>query len=104
MTDNVVNETAEAAAAEKKHPQMRWYTLHVYSTMEKSVARAVRERIDRSEFSDLFGDVLLPIEKVQENRNGRTYEVERRMYPGYVFVEMVMNEDTWHLINSTPRH
>ena len=101
MTDNVVNETAEAAPA--KHPQMRWYTLHVYSTMEKSVARAVQERIDRSEYRDLFGDVLLPIEKVQENRNGRTYEVERRMYPGYVFVEMVMNEDTWHLINSTPR-
>ena len=53
MTDNVVNETAEAAPA--KHPPMRWYTLHVYSTMEKSVARAVQERIDRSEYRDLFG-------------------------------------------------
>lgn len=101
MTDNVVNETAEAAPA--KRPQMRWYTLHVYSTMEKSVAKAIQDRIDHSDLKQYFGEVLLPIEKVQENRNGRKYESERRMYPGYVFVEMVMNEDTWHLMNSTPR-
>ena len=86
-----------------KQPEMRWYTLHVYSTMEKSVAKAIQDRIDHSDLKQYFGEVLLPIEKVQENRNGRKYESERRMYPGYVFVEMVMNEDTWHLMNSTPR-
>ena len=71
--------------------------------MEKSVQRSIIERIGRSELKDLFGEVLLPIEKVKENRNGRKFETERRMYPGYVFVEMVMTEETWHLINSTPR-
>ncbi|MDO4936571.1 MAG: transcription termination/antitermination protein NusG [Sutterellaceae bacterium] len=84
-------------------PKMRWYTLHVYSSMEKSVQKAIIERIERSELKDQFGEVLLPIEKVEENRNGRRFETERRMYPGYVFVEMVMSEETWHLMNSTPR-
>ena len=92
-------ETAQETGAQK----MRWYTVHVYSSMEKSVQRSIIERIGRSELKDLFGEVLLPIEKVEENRNGRKFETERRMYPGYVFVEMVMTEETWHLINSTPR-
>lgn len=92
-------ETAQETGAQK----MRWYTVHVYSSMEKSVQRSIIERIGRSELKDLFGEVLLPIEKVEETRNGRKIETERRMYPGYVFVEMVMTEETWHLVNSTPR-
>ncbi|MBQ9240511.1 MAG: transcription termination/antitermination protein NusG [Duodenibacillus sp.] len=100
MTETVTNQQ-EAAAAEK--PAMRWYTLHVYSSMEKSVQKAIIDRIERSELKEFFGEVLLPIEKVEETRNGRKVTSERRMYPGYVFVEMVMNEQTWHLMNSTPR-
>ena len=91
-------------AAKPKAPGMRWYTLHVYSSMEKSVQRAIIERIEQSDLKDQFGEVLLPIEKVEETRsNGQRKTTERRMYPGYVFVEMVMNDDTWHLMNSTPR-
>jgi len=86
-----------------KQTGMRWYTLHVYSSMEKSVQKALIERIEHSELKDQFGEVLLPIEKVEETRNGQRKTTERRMYPGYVFVEMVMNEETWHLMNSTPR-
>lgn len=82
---------------------MKWYTLHVYSSMEKSVKNALEERIARSDLRDSFGQVLLPIERVQEVRNGRKVTSERRMYPGYVFIEMVMNDATWHLVNSTPR-
>ena len=82
---------------------MKWYTVHVYSSMEKSVKRALEERIARSELHESFGQVLLPVEAVQEIRNGRKYTSERRMYPGYVFIEMVMNDATWHLVNSTPR-
>ncbi len=90
--------------ASPKAPGMRWYTLHVYSSMEKSVQRAIIERIEQSDLRDQFGEVLLPIEKVEETRsNGQRKTTERRMYPGYVFVEMVMNDDTWHLMNSTPR-
>lgn len=82
---------------------MKWYTLHVYSSMEKSVKNALEERIARSDLRDSFGQVLLPIERVQETRNGRKVTSERRMYPGYVFIEMEMNDATWHLVNSTPR-
>lgn len=102
MTAELEQQTQESNAQASK-PKMRWYTLHVYSSMEKSVQKAIIERIERSELKDQFGEVLLPIEKVEENRNGRRFETERRMYPGYVFVEMVMNEETWHLMNSTPR-
>ncbi len=98
-----VEEKTEVAA-KPKTPGMHWYTLHVYSSMEKSVQRAIIERIEQSDLRDQFGEVLLPIEKVEETRsNGQRKTTERRMYPGYVFVEMVMNDDTWHLMNSTPR-
>ena len=103
MTIELENAQSGDAQQAVKPANMRWYTLHVYSSMEKSVAKSLRERIDRSELRDQFGEVLLPIEKVEENRNGKRMETERRMYPGYVFVEMVMSEETWHLINSTPR-
>ena len=83
--------------------KMQWYTLHVYSSMEKSVVKALEERIARSELRDSFGQVLLPIERIQEVRNGRKYTSERRMYPGYVFIQMEMNDATWHLVNATPR-
>lgn len=96
-------QTSEQTPTPAAVPNMRWYTLHVYSSMEKSVQKAIKERIARSELRDQFGEVLLPIEKVEETRNGKRIETERRMYPGYVFVEMVMSEETWHLINSTPR-
>lgn len=91
-------------AQEGNTPTMQWYTLHVYSSMEKSVKNALEERIRQSgEFAASFGQVLLPIEKVHEIRNGRKVTSERRMYPGYVFIEMVMNDATWHLVNNTPR-
>ena len=58
----------------------RWYTIHVYSSMEKSVKKALEERIARSELRESFGEVLLPVERVQEVRNGRSHVTERRMY------------------------
>ncbi len=93
----------EVGQAPAKRPDMRWYTVHVYSSMEKSVQKSIIDRIERSGLKDLFGEVLLPVEKVEEVRNGRKVSTERRMFPGYVFVEMVMTEETWHLINGTPR-
>lgn len=84
--------------------KMHWYTLHVYSSMEKSVKNALEERIAQSgALRPSFGEVLLPIEKVHEIRNGRKVTSERRMYPGYVFIQMEMNDATWHLVNNTPR-
>lgn len=93
-----------AEAQVKETTDMRWYVVHVYSGMEKSVQRALTERIARSEeLTAQFGQVLVPTEEVVETRNNRRYVTERRMYAGYVLVQMQMNDDTWHLVNSTPK-
>ena len=82
-------------------PKMRWYVVHVYSGMEKSVQRALVERIGRCPFPEQFGEVLVPTEEVVETRNNRRYVSERRMYAGYVLVHMVMNDDTWYVVRNT---
>ena len=79
----------------------RWYVVHAYSGMEKSVGRALQERVDRSGMQDKFGRILVPTEEVVEMRNGQRAITERRFFPGYVFVEMEMTDDTWHLVKST---
>ena len=88
--------TAPAAASNK-----RWYIVHAYSGMEKSVARALQERVDRSGMADKFGRILVPTEDVVEMRNGQRTITERRFFPGYVLVEMELNDDTWHLVKNT---
>jgi transcription termination/antitermination protein NusG len=79
----------------------RWYVVHAYSGMEKSVGRALKERIDRSDFPDKFGQILVPVEEVVEMKNGQRTITERRFFPGYVLVEMEMTDETWHLVKST---
>lgn len=81
----------------------RWYVVHVYSGMEKSVQRALQERINRSELQDQFGKILVPTEEVVEMRAGQKAISERRFFPGYVLVEMDMTDNAWHLVKSTPK-
>ena len=79
----------------------RWYVVHAYSGMEKSVGRALQERVDRAGMQDMFGKILVPTEEVVEMKNGQRTISERRFFPGYVLVEMEMNDDTWHLVKNT---
>ena len=79
----------------------RWYVVHAFSGMEKSVARAIQERVDRAGMQDQFGQILVPTEEVVEVRGGKKALSERRVFPGYVLVEMEMNEQTWHLVKNT---
>ncbi|MBK8889289.1 MAG: transcription termination/antitermination protein NusG [Dechloromonas sp.] len=81
----------------------RWYVVHAYSGFEKSVARAIEERIDRLEMRDKFGRILVPVEEVVEMKAGQKAISERKLFPGYVLVEMEMDDDSWHLIKNTPR-
>jgi len=81
----------------------RWYVVHVYSGMEKSVMRGLLERIDRAGMQDQFGQILVPTEEVVEVKNGTKSVTERRFFPGYVLVEMEMTDDTWHLVKNTPK-
>ncbi|MEZ5728380.1 MAG: transcription termination/antitermination protein NusG [Burkholderiaceae bacterium] len=79
----------------------RWYVVHAYSGMEKSVARAIQERIDRADMQDKFGQILVPTEEVVEMKNGQRTLTERRFFPGYVLVEMDMDDASWHLVKHT---
>ncbi|HPI60764.1 transcription termination/antitermination protein NusG [Zoogloea sp.] len=81
----------------------RWYVVHAYSGFEKSVQRALVERIARAGMQDFFGQILVPVEEVIEMKNGQKSISERKFFPGYVLVEMEMNDDSWHLIKSTPK-
>ena len=79
----------------------RWYVVHAYSGMEKSVRRALLERIDRAGMQDKFGQILVPTEEVVEVRGGQKSVSERRFFPGYILVEMEMTDETWHLVKNT---
>ncbi|OZI32173.1 transcription termination/antitermination protein NusG [Bordetella genomosp. 10] len=81
----------------------RWYVVHVYSGMEKSVQKALIERIDRASLQTSFGRILVPSEEVVEMRGGQKSISERRIFPGYVLVEMDLTDETWHLVKNTNR-
>jgi transcriptional antiterminator NusG len=80
---------------------MRWYVVHAYSGMEKAAERNIVERINRAGMQDKFGRILVPTEEVVEIKNGQRRTTERKFFPGYVLVEMVMDDDTWHLVKHT---
>jgi transcriptional antiterminator NusG len=81
----------------------RWYVVHAFSGYEKKVQTALRERIDLAEMQDQFGEILVPTEEVVEMRAGQKRKSERKFFPGYVLVEMELNDDSWHLVKETPR-
>jgi transcription termination/antitermination protein NusG len=80
-----------------------WYVVHTYSQFEKSVQRALTERIQREGMQDKFGQILVPVEEVVELKSGQKSISERKFFPGYVLVEMEMTDETWHLVKSTPK-
>ena len=81
----------------------RWYVVHAYSGYEKKVATALKERIELHNMQDSFGEVLVPTEEVVEMRGGQKRRSERKFFPGYVLVQMDLNDDAWHLVKETPR-
>ena len=79
----------------------RWYVVHAYSGFEKSVQRALEDRIRRAGMQEKFGKILVPTEEVVEMKGGQKNISERKFFPGYVLVEMEMDDETWHLVKST---
>jgi transcriptional antiterminator NusG len=81
----------------------RWYIVHAYSNFERKVAESIKERAASAGLADLFEEVLVPMEEVVEMRRGRKVSSERKFFPGYVLVKMELNDQTYHLIKSTPK-
>lgn len=81
----------------------RWYVLHAYSGYENYVVRALRERIAVKDVESRFGEIIVPTEEVVEMRAGQKRKSERKFFPGYVLIQMEMDDDTWHLVREVPR-
>ena len=81
--------------------EARWYVAHTYSGYENKVKADIEKTIENRNLQDQILEVLIPMESVQEIKNGVKKQVERKMFPGYVLVNMVMNEDTWYVLRNT---
>lgn len=82
---------------------LQWYVVHAYSGFEDHVMRSLKERVDRSGMQEKFGEILVPTEEVVEMRDGKKRKSDRKFFPGYVLVQMEMDDDTWHMVKETPR-
>jgi transcription termination/antitermination protein NusG len=82
---------------------LRWYVVHAYSGFENQVKRSLEERVRRSGMEDKFGEILVPTEEVVEMREGQKRKSDRKFFPGYVLVQMDMDDETWHLVKDVPR-
>ncbi len=83
-------------------PHTRWYIVQAYSGKELVVMAGLRERIKFSAMADKFGNIIVPTEEVMEMRGGQKCRSKRKFFPGYVLIQMEMNEQTWHLVRNTP--
>ncbi len=82
---------------------LRWYVVHAYSGFEKQVQKSLEDRVRNSDVADKFGQILVPTEEVVEMREGQKRKSDRKFFPGYVLVQMDMDDATWHLVKSVPR-
>ena len=82
---------------------LRWYVVHAYSGFEQTVRRSLGERVKRSGLMDKFGEILVPTEEVVEMREGQKRKSERKFFPGYVLVQMELDDETWHLVKGVPK-
>jgi transcriptional antiterminator NusG len=114
VTETVAEPVAESPAesvaeppaeppVELAGPEKHWYIIHAYSGFEQKVAESLRTRSQAFGFADRLGQILIPTEEVVELRNGKKVTSKRMLYPGYVLVEMEMDDELWHAVKSTPR-
>jgi transcriptional antiterminator NusG len=81
----------------------RWYVIQSFSSFESRVTQSIKERIKLNNMEDLFGDIMVPSEEVIEIRGGQRKKSEHKFFPGYILIQMIMNELSWHLVRNTPR-
>jgi len=99
--------TAEATevdeASTPSNPNMAWFIVHTYSGFEDRVKETLRQRAEALDQGDAFGDIRIPTETIVEYRGGKKRELQRKFFPGYILVQMVMTDDTWHVVKNTPK-
>ena len=101
--EEMIAEGAPAAEPVLAPSTKNWFIVHTYSGFEQKVADSLKSRADAFGFADKIGQILIPTEEVVELRNGKKVTSKRMLYPGYVLVEMEMNDELWHAVKATPR-
>jgi len=82
---------------------LKWYVVHAYSNFENKVKKALEDRIKLKGLEDRFGEIIVPTEEVVEMREGQRRRSERKFFPGYVLVQMELDDETWHLVKEVPK-
>ena len=95
--------TDTAAVDTAKSEKLKWYVVHTYSGFENRAKKSLEEQIKQKGLEDHFGEILIPMETIEEQRNGQKRTQKRKFAPGYIFVHMEMNDVTWHLVKNTPK-
>jgi transcriptional antiterminator NusG len=90
-----------AAMSEGAEQQMQWYVLKVQSNRERTIRDALRRRIGQEDLGEFFGEIVIPVEKIVDNKTGKRRVIEQKLYPGYLMIQMVLNDDTWYLVRTT---
>ncbi|HEY5381007.1 MAG TPA: transcription termination/antitermination protein NusG [Acidobacteriaceae bacterium] len=93
----------EAQLAPPAHANFKWYIIHAYSGFERKVRESLQSRVAAYHLEDRVGRIEIPTEPTTELRNGKKYTIDRVFLPGYVFVEMALDNDLWHVVKNTPR-
>ena len=107
-TDKLSTEAKESAIeppvedTKTLNPNIKWYIVHAYSGKEQAVMNNIKERIKLHAMEEMFGDIIVPTEEVVEMRGGQKCRSKRKFFPGYVLVQMEMNDKTWHLVRNVP--
>jgi len=90
-------------AAEQKNIDKKWYVVHTYSGFENKAKKSLEEKIKQNGLEEFFGDILIPMENVVEMVKGEKRASKRKFFPGYILVQMELNDRTWHLVKNTPK-
>lgn len=85
------------------NPKLKWYVVNTYSGFENRAKKSLEERIKQNSLDNEFGEILIPMETVEEMRGGTKRTQKRKFFPGYMLVQMELNDQTWHLVKSTPK-
>ncbi len=97
MDENPASETA----ADDAKSNMEWYVLKVQSNREKSIKTSLERRIKRENMEEYFGEIVIPTQKIRETKSGKTRVSEQKLFPGYMMIQMELNDDTWYLVRDT---
>ncbi len=99
-----VPEALDEASAKPQNPDLKWYVIHTYSGFENRAKKSLEERVRQHNLADYFGEVLIPTENVVElAKGGQRKTTKRKFFPGYMLVQMILNDETWHLVKATPK-